>query len=86
MVAESVTSRQNELRSFSAVNIQGHQRGGFCIVSVIRLIVVYVDAKFCLRQGRNRLKSSKRVRQDSHFFKEGIFFSVERQVPCASIQ
>ena len=23
---------KNELRSFSAVDIQGHQRGGFCIV------------------------------------------------------
>ena len=31
MVAESVTSRQNESRSLLAVDIQGHQRGGFCI-------------------------------------------------------
>ena len=34
MVAESVTSRKNELRSLSAVDIQGHQRGGFCIVPI----------------------------------------------------
>ena len=32
MIAESVTSRHNELRSLLALDVQGHQRGGFCIV------------------------------------------------------
>ena len=34
MVAESVTSRQNDSRSLLVVDVQGNQRGGFCIVSV----------------------------------------------------
>ena len=38
MVAESFTSRRNESRSLLAVDIQGPQRGGFCIVPVSLLI------------------------------------------------
>ena len=51
MVAESVTSRKNESRSLLAVDIQGHQHRGFCIVPVMMIIIVMtIDYIYTARQ------------------------------------
>ena len=41
-VQNRLRADKNELRSLSAVDIQGHQRGGFCIVPSLTVIINYV--------------------------------------------